>query len=168
MDYLTKEVIKDGHIGQFKIRTIERSDLYDNISDTIYATCPNCGRIIRFATYVSSKRLCLGCRTPIFALDAQQKAKNGKCLLYYIKFSIGDLVYYKIGVTDRSVYERFSYMRDDLTVLYTLEYCSKRDAMLAEQAILTIFNAFRIPKELKIIKSGNTEIFTKDVLGLDK
>ena len=94
---------------------------------------------------------------------------NKPAILYYLKVT-GDNgeVAYKIGITNRTVQQRFC--ADDLSkieVITTTEYKIGRNAHKEEQRILNEFKEFKWNGE-KLLKSGNTELFDRDVLGLDK
>ena len=94
---------------------------------------------------------------------------NKPAILYYLKVT-GDNgeVAYKIGITNRTVQQRFC--ADDLSkieVITTTEYKIGRNAHKEEQRILNEFKELKWNGE-KLLKSGNTELFSRDVLGLDK
>jgi len=90
-------------------------------------------------------------------------------LLYYIR--INDMSYYKIGITNRSVRIRFNSHADykKITVIATRSFSNGQDAYNAEQAVLKCpeYSQYRYVGP-DILHSGNTEIFTKDVLQMDK
>lgn len=87
--------------------------------------------------------------------------------LYYLKIEHNDRVLYKIGITNRTVEERFS--TEDLlkiSILKLWDYPIGKEAYDREQSIL------KLHKNLKyigapVLQSGNTELFMEDVLGLD-
>lgn len=84
--------------------------------------------------------------------------------LYYIAIDGG--THYKIGVTNRSVFERFS--KDEhqrITVIKTWDYPIGQDALMQEKRILTLYKEYLHSGE-PILRDGNTEIFIKDVLEL--
>lgn len=89
-------------------------------------------------------------------------------ILYYLRVtSPVHGTKYKIGITNRTVEQRFS--ADDLSkvdVISVTEYLIGADAMGAERDILRHFKADRYEGD-PILSSGNTEIFTRDVLRLD-
>lgn len=86
-------------------------------------------------------------------------------ILYYLKIKYDDLALYKIGITNLTVQERFSMEeRKMMEVLSTTEYAVGSDAYKEEQAILNRYSEYAY-KGKNILKSGNTELFTKDILG---
>ena len=87
--------------------------------------------------------------------------KNKNAILYYIK--IGNL--YKIGITNNNVHKRYSNIERDKFDEVIEWRMSGTKAYRREQFILNHFKEYRYIGE-PILKSGNTELFTKDVLEL--
>lgn len=92
---------------------------------------------------------------------------NKPAILYYLKITTDKgKVLYKIGITNRTVNERFS-----LTDLKKIEiikqklYENGQDAYNWEQKILKKYKKYKY-KGPKVLDSGNTELFTEDVLAL--
>jgi hypothetical protein len=90
-------------------------------------------------------------------------------VLYYLKVTAPRGVYYKIGITNRSVQDRFNHPADRqrIEVVKQWSYENGEDALRRERAILKRHHAARYTGK-PILQSGNTELFTRDVLGLDK
>ena len=85
-------------------------------------------------------------------------------ILYYL--SIDNGMYYKIGITNRSVKERFTSMDlQKITILKEWAYPSGALAYSKEQQILTQFSTYKANTP-GILSSGNSEIFTIDILQL--
>lgn len=85
-------------------------------------------------------------------------------ILYYLK--VDD--YYKIGITNRTVEQRFTAKdRQKITVLFEKYYGQGQDAYEQEQAILKEFADHRVHIPGLLESHGNTELFTEDVLQLD-
>ena len=80
-------------------------------------------------------------------------------ILYYIK--IGNL--YKIGITNKSIEERYSLKERKLFDDYKTWKMSGEEAYETEQAILKVYKEFKYLGE-PVLKIGNTELFTCDVL----
>ena len=85
-------------------------------------------------------------------------------ILYYLKINKG--MAYKIGITGNSLAERFSSDMQFIDVVKIWEYKVGEDAYIKEQKILSDYVEFKYTGEY-LLKSGNTELFNKDVLGLD-
>lgn len=106
-----------------------------------------------------------GC--PICAEYGFQHDKPG--ILYYLRISSPVRTVYKIGITNRSIEKRFSIRdRPAITILKTWDYQIGRDAYEKEQAILKEYAQYRYEGIDRPLETGNTELFTRDVLGLDK
>jgi hypothetical protein len=88
--------------------------------------------------------------------------------LYYIKINDNGALFYKIGITNRSVYSRF-YKEDlnKITILRVLDFESGKKARELEQYYVKLFSKYVYDGD-KLLKSvGNTEIFTIDVFCID-
>lgn len=104
---------------------------------------------------------CPSCAT--YSIDLTKPA-----ILYYIKISSNKDTYYKIGITTRSISDRF---RDesnlDIIELYSNLFHTASEALEIEKSILSEFQSSRIGS-LNLLKSGgNTELFNTDILGFD-
>lgn len=91
---------------------------------------------------------------------------NEPAILYYIKVFNG--LAYKIGITNRTVIERFS--NDDLKNMDTLKtwvFNTGREAKRREDEILKEYGYAKYTGE-NLLKNGNSELFDRDVLGLDE
>lgn len=93
--------------------------------------------------------------------------KTKSAVLYYLKVISDNTVAYKIGITNRTVQERFN--NTDLAkiqVLKTWDFPLGADALTKEQDILALHQEYKYLGE-PLLSSGNTELFTQDILGLD-
>lgn len=93
-------------------------------------------------------------------------SKDKPAILYYLRVEspVGPL--YKIGITNRSVKERFP--RSDLekiTILREIPFENGSDAFDLEQYYLNIFKDFKYNGQ-EVLKSGNTELFTRNLFGI--
>lgn len=89
---------------------------------------------------------------------------SAKSTLYYLEVLDGKA--YKIGITNRSVKERFT--KTDLSkirVMATWEFTNGLRCYKVEQELLKTFKEHRW-RGAKLLKSGNTELFNRDVLSL--
>ena len=143
-------------------------DLYD-YSKTIYGNNASSKVTITCAIHGDFKQTCsdhLGgsgcpnCMTSGFN-------KNKPAILYYLRITTDDdKVLYKIGITNRTVNERFG-----LTELSKIEiikqklYENGQDAYNWEQKMLKKYKRYKY-KGPKVLDSGNTELFTEDVLAM--
>lgn len=99
-----------------------------------------------------------------YGFDATKAA-----ILYYLRIStvIGDV--YKIGITNRTVFARFPSKEDQtkITILMAKPFAIGADAHKEEQAIKRAHKADRFKGKCPLIGGGATEMFSRDVLGLD-
>lgn len=106
------------------------------------SNCPICANIARNALYMDKPTI-----------------------LYYLKINGGQA--YKIGITTKSIQERFSSTElQCIEVLATKYYTTGKEAYEAEQQVLVSYNEYKYTGE-PLLKAGNSELFTKDILELD-
>ena len=122
--------------------------------------CYEHGKFIQRASHHLSGRGCPSC------------AKNGfqpnkPAILYYLKITTDtNQVLYKIGITNRTVNERFN-----LTDLSKIEivkqklYDNGQDALDWETKLKRIYKEHQY-KGPDILSSGNTELFTEDIIAM--
>lgn len=84
-------------------------------------------------------------------------------ILYYLSINNGKV--YKIGITNRTVEERFKAIQADITVIHTWKFKLGAKAYSKEQEILKLFKEYRI-SDSTIISSGFTELFNTDIFTL--
>ena len=88
--------------------------------------------------------------------------------LYYLKIEYKNRVLYKIGITNRSITERFCVADlNKITVLYTKDYVKGAEAYQEEQRILKEFKHFKYTGPAVLESGGNTELFSIDILKKD-
>lgn len=133
---------------------------YVNSSTKVTITCPIHGDFKQRVGHHLEGKGCTGCAKTGF-----DKSKPG--ILYYLKITTDtDQVLYKIGITNRTVNERFS-----LTELSKIEIVKQK---LYENGAEALAEETRIKREFKqyqykgknILVSGNTELFTIDILAI--
>ena len=94
---------------------------------------------------------------------------NEPAIVYYLRIKRPFyLPVYKIGITNRTVRERYS-VEDNgkITILKTWKYSVGVKAQKFEQMILREYASDRYYGS-RVLQSGNTELFKRDVLGLDR
>lgn len=92
---------------------------------------------------------------------------NLPAILYYIKIFKDNISLYKIGITNRTVKQRFNSEMKYIKMIKFKEYVIGIDAYYKEQEILERYREYRY-EGINILRSGNKEIFTIDILTLDK
>ena len=89
--------------------------------------------------------------------------KDKPTTLYYVKFTYKRKAYYKIGITTRTIQERFRSEPIPYTILFEKRYKSGETAYRKEQKILKSNLDYRYWGP-NILRSGNAELFTKDIM----
>ena len=131
---------------------------YTGALDKVIITCPTHGDFEQIASNHISKSGCPCCSVTGFDVS-----KPG--ILYYLEVSDNGSKYYKIGITNLTVQQRFTASeRNKIKVISTTSYARGEDAYNEEQKLLKEYKEYRYTGP-NILVSGNTELFTKDVLG---
>ena len=115
-----------------------------------------------FATKLLQGSGCPQCSEGGFKMD-----DPGIC--YYVRVdNPSGAPLYKIGITNRTVRERFKPEMVDVAIVDIKSFAIGADAYAFEQQLLTkhAHHRYRGPRVFRW--SGNDELFTRDVLGLDK
>lgn len=129
------------------INRITKIKFKHNICGHIYKTTPK--------DFLQG-RICPNCVTSGFN-------PNKPAILYYLKVYVGDIEAYKIGITNLTVSERYSLTElSCITVIFEINYEFGKTAYLIEQKILKEFADLKY-KGLNLLKTGNTELFIKDI-----
>lgn len=138
---------------------------YDKVNyikswNKVLITCLNCGDFKQTPNNHLQGKGCKNCGGYGF---------NSKLLafLYYLKVTYNNQVFYKIGITNRTVNERFGSDMQYIQVLHKIHYKFGQDAYNEEQRILKQFKDFKYIGP-DILKSGNTELFTTNIFGYDQ
>lgn len=135
------------------------SGVYKNAYSKLDCTCVVCNSSWSAHSHnlLNNDRGCPSC-----AKTGYSPQKPG--YLYYLKVESDDNVYWKIGITNLGVRKRFG--PDDLEkidVVFEQLFEDGRVAQLAERNILKLFAQYRAVG-VKVLKTGNTELFISDVL----
>jgi len=91
-------------------------------------------------------------------------------ILYYLKVTDSENVTsYKIGITNRTVEERYGAAdMAKIEIIKTWDYVKGLDARKEEKRILDNFRVYKVSSAYNPLQNGNTELFDRDVLELDK
>ena len=162
----TKKVIKSSlKTGQYylkKFREVHRMkyiyDLsnYKSCKDYTFITCPEHGG---FKQRISAHANGQGC--PFCNIGKGQFDTTKTATLYYLHFKGVDI--YKIGITNRTLNKRFSKTELDSCSVVWVHECKGDEALRLEKKVLQQFSIYKYDGE-QIIVSGNTELFTKNIL----
>jgi hypothetical protein len=155
-DFITRA--KDCHGEQYDYSKSE----YVNAKTMVTVICPEHGPFEILPSNHTKGVGCSGCAG--YGFDS---TKPG--ILYYLRiYRFNQAPLYKIGITNRSVEERFTNTEDrsKITVLSEWHYEIGSEALSRETNILRGHKEFKYIGA-EVLMSGNSELFTKDILGLD-
>lgn len=135
--------------------------IYSKSWNNITITCPVHGDFEQSPNNHLSGKGCKNCINCGFKY-------NSSAILYYLKIQYDNKTLYKIGITNRSIKERFTAKdRELITVLHQVHYKSGQDAYNEEQRILKQFKEFKYIGP-DVLSSGNTELFVADIFGYNQ
>lgn len=144
------------HMGKYDYSKVN----YVNGKTKVIITCPIHGDFSQMPYHHIKGVGCPGCA--ITGFD-----KNKPAYLYYLKITTEDnQVLYKIGITNRTVDERFSLT--DLSKIEIIKqklYKNGQDALDWENKLKRKYKEFQYQGP-EILSSGNTELFTEDIIEL--
>lgn len=127
---------------------------YTKFHSNVTIICPIHGKFVQTPAHHIGGTGCPGCAEYGFNF-------NKPAILYYLSINNGQA--YKIGITNRSIEERF-YISDlqQITTLLTIPFTLGKDAYKAEQKILSNYKQYKYNGE-PLLSSGNTELFAIDI-----
>jgi len=148
-----------------------KDTVFRGYSEEVTVTCSRHNRFYEFSILPDKllqvySRPCPACKNEL-RTGGFKKYLAG--ILYYLRVDFEGEAYYKIGITNHSVQRRYS-KRDlkNITILNETYFASGVDCEYDEYIILKMFKEFKYQGRQTILHSGgNSELFTKDVLGLD-
>lgn len=133
---------------------------YINALTKVAITCPIHGDFLQTPSSHLNKHGCPSC-----AVTGFNKTKSG--ILYYLKVTSNNTIAYKIGITNRTIQERYSNSdRSKIIILKMWEYPLGIDAYTKERQIIKLYKDFLYTGD-PLLDNGNTELFILDVLDLD-
>ena len=148
-DFVTRASTKHGNKYTYNFTT------YGTYHDKTEIYCSAHGSFFQTPAHHLNGTGCPSCAKTGF--DTSKPA-----ILYYL--SINDGQAYKVGITNRSVNERFT-VKDlkSIVVLDTLSFPNGRDAYLMEQKILKHYHNHKYTGT-NLLESGNTELLTINII----
>lgn len=131
---------------------------YKNVDEKLIIICPIHGEFIQTPYHhIKKKSGCPSCSNYGFKYTEE-------AFLYYIKISLNDKILYKIGITNRSIEERFSVVElKNIEVLKIKKFKTGYEAFNIEQSIIKENKSHLYNGEPILVSNGNTELFTKDI-----
>lgn len=134
---------------------------YVNGETDIRIICPEHGEFIQMPRTHLQKSGC-----PFCADSGINLLESG--IMYYLRVETRNQLFWKIGVTNNTIEKRFKGEMDKITVIKTWAYKQMTDGFKREQEVLHQHTKYRYRGDDKPLKrGGNTELFIRDVLGLD-
>ena len=132
--------------------------IYKSAKEKITITCPYHGD---FEQLVSGHLSGYGC-SHCASHGKGRVDMNKPCTLYYLH--IKNTTLYKIGITSLSIEHRYrtAFDKEQFDVVFTKHYQTGREAYTIEQSLLKQFASSSYTGG-KILKTGNTELFTEDI-----
>jgi len=130
---------------------------YIQAKEKISIRCPEHGEFTQLASGHLSGYGCAKC-----AISGKGRVDMNKpCILYYLQ--IKGTTYYKIGITTQTLNHRYrtAFDREQLTVVFTKQYTTGREAYMQEQQLLKLHSKKLLRQ--KVLSTGNTEIFKEDI-----
>lgn len=112
-------------------------------------------------TILSYNAGCPECSDSSFKLDKP-------AIFYYIKICKENKIYYKVGITNRTLKQRFPTSIKFITILKETHFKTGKEALEQEKVILSQYKDKRVTISDFLAEGGNTELFEEDVLNLDK
>lgn len=167
---ITFEEVKQKIINKFGDVYDFTAAVYTGRKKPLTVKCKLCGGVVSMAKAVDFYN---GKRTTSCSCVATHLTSGFKdylpATLYYLRV-VDDqgIVSYKIGITNKTIQER--YRKSDLqkiTIVKTWDYIKGEKARFAEREILEKFKVYKPPLGYAPLTSGNTELFDRDVLELD-
>jgi hypothetical protein len=149
-------------VERFTVNGFKVIEPYRNTRTLIRVRCIKC----KYERRARPNHIFQGMGCPNCADYGFQPSKPGT--LYYVRVTspFGDPLY-KIGITNKSVGERFGKDFTKVTIIETWHFEHGAEAFEMEQDILKDYDAHRWTGP-DVLESGNDELFIRDVLGLDK
>jgi len=126
------------------------------LGSRVTVTCKEHGDFITNKSNHLQGHGCPKCYVPGY-----DKRKPGT--LYYLKVTTPEQVLYKIGITNRTVDERFT-AKDlkSIEILYSYTFLDGSNAYSLEQDVLREFKHVKYTGD-NVLLNGNTELFTEDI-----
>lgn len=132
---------------------------YVTAKEKLIITCPLHGDFEQLASGHLSGYGCSKCTN----YGKGRVPTDKQCSLYYLH--LPDLGYYKIGITSLDIRHRYrtKFDTEQFEIVFVKTYSSGKDAFDEEQRLLKQYDSLKYKGSTKILKSGNTEIFTEDI-----
>lgn len=157
----TEEFIARG-TARFNGKYRYEKTVYRGAYEKVVVTCPEHGDFSTLPGNHTAGHECSRCVPGGFD-------PNAPGIVYYIRINAAGGVFYKIGITNLTVWDRYPNPSDQgrITILREWPYREGADAEVHETRVLREYDAFRYSGPPLLQGVGVTEVFMCDVLGLD-
>lgn len=129
---------------------------YEQVHSKVTIICPLHGKFLQEPFVHLRGSGCYNCASFSFGMD-------NPATLYYV--SIDNGAAFKIGITNRSVKDRFGKEFDRIHIIKEIVYDRGIDAYNEEQRILLAYSKYKYSGP-NLLTSGNTEMFSVDIFSL--
>lgn len=137
------------------------SVVYTAAKDKVIIRCPNHGEFEQTPDAHLAGKGCSSCNAEHYAYT------DTPTMLYYLRVQEKDIVAYKIGITSKDVEQRYTKTElDKITILKTWMFETGKTAYEEEQRIIRKYKEYKYTGDFLLL-TGNSELFTKDILELD-
>ena len=154
---------------KFKNKFKYIKDTYLKGSEKMVAICPTHGEFkIIPSQHLTQTYGCFQCMLEDNEgeMNKYRAYSNNPTMLYYVKILKEDKVYFKIGITTKTLKSRFNQLKKEDAVfkdIVTRHFETGKEAYSIEQEILSKNKKYLIDFELLPLTRGNSEIFSKDI-----
>lgn len=135
--------------------------VFTTIANKLELKCNNCNSILeqKASSHLLGHEACY-----CYTTNASCFSKVKPAIMYYLNIINTNI--YKIGITNRSIEERFlPWELSTFTVIKTWSFQTGKEAFEQEQTILKQYSKDKYNGP-KLLNSGNSELFNKNILNL--
>lgn len=130
---------------------------YKGIFSKVKIVCPYHGEFEQASNHHVEGRGCSGCAVKGFD-------PNKPSILYFLKFSKKSHTFWKIGVTNRSLKDRFRADFKYIKEQFQWSFPDGRKTICLEEKVLAMFYNYKFKSENRLLKTaGDTECFTTEL-----
>ncbi len=161
VDYICSHLIRSGHNAEWTLDLLKKEALKYTTKKDFQVGNSGAYTIMYRRYFEEVEYIC----SHMIVMNKGFK-HNEPAILYYL--SVNDGQAYKIGVTNKTVAQRYNKCDlDKINVILALQYDTGKEAYAEEQKILKEFSFAQWDGD-DLLQNGNTELFKYDVLNLHK
>jgi hypothetical protein len=153
-------------IEEFKAVHGDRYDyskvIFDKMKSKVEIICKEHGSFYMApSSHLRQKQNCPTCAQNLRSIKLRKFNTSRPATLYYVFFE--KLGIYKLGVTTQ-IKHRFNGEVEKPTMLFSKVYSTEQEAYFVESLLLKQYFVLVIPKYNLLLRGGNTEVLSKDIL----